>query len=51
MGEKIRKKDGKVTVAEMQGDETTASIGAQKEDELKKVGINLQSFKAKRPIG
>lgn len=50
MGEKIRKKDGKVTVAEMQGDETTASIGDKKEDELKKVGINLQSFKAKRPI-
>ena len=50
MGEKIRKKDGKITVAEMQGDETTASIGDKKEDELKKVGINLQSFKAKRPI-
>jgi hypothetical protein len=51
MGEKIRKKEIKPTVVEMQGDETTASIGAQKEDELKKVGINLQSFKAKRPIG
>jgi nicotinamide mononucleotide adenylyltransferase len=30
---------------EMQGDETTASIGDQKEDELKKVGINLSSFR------
>jgi hypothetical protein len=30
---------------EMQGDETTASIGDQKEDELKKVGINLTSFR------
>jgi hypothetical protein len=38
-------------VTELTGDETTASISAQKEDELKKVGINLQSFKAKRPIG
>jgi hypothetical protein len=27
------------------------SISDKKEDELKKVGINLQSFKAKRPIG
>ena len=51
MGEKIRKKDSKVTpVSEMQGDETTASIGAQKEDELKKQGINLSSFKSKRTI-
>lgn len=27
------------------------SIGDKKEDELKKVGINLKTFKAKRPIG
>jgi cytidyltransferase-like protein len=48
MGEKIRKKDSKVTpVSEMQGDETGASVGAQKEDELKKKGINLSSFKSK----
>ena len=40
----------KKPLEEMQGDETTASIGDKKEDELKKVGINLQSFKAKRPI-
>ena len=51
MGEKIRKKDSKVTpVAEMSGDETGASIGAQKEDELKKRGINLSSFKAKNVL-
>jgi len=35
---------------EMQGDETTASIGDQKENELKRKGINLSSFKAKRPV-
>jgi hypothetical protein len=51
MGEKIRKKDRVVTpVAEMQGDETTASIGAQKEDELKKIGINLSTFKSKNVL-
>ena len=43
--DKINKK-GKVSpIEEMQGDETTASIGDQKEDELKKVGINLSSFR------
>jgi hypothetical protein len=46
MGEKIKKKTGKASqVAEMTGDETTASIGDQKEDELKKKGISLTSFK------
>jgi hypothetical protein len=40
----------KKPLEEMQGDETTASIGDKKEDELKKQGINLQSFKAKRPV-
>jgi hypothetical protein len=50
-GEKIRKKTGKSSqVAEMQGDETTASISAQKEDELKKKGISLSSFKSKNVI-
>ena len=39
-------RNGKV-VSELTGDETTASIGDQKEDELKKKGISLQSFKAK----
>jgi hypothetical protein len=39
-------KNGKLKpFKEMQGDETTASIGDQKEDELKKVGINLTSFR------
>jgi cytidyltransferase-like protein len=51
MGEKIRKKDSKVTpVSEMQGDETGVSIGAKKEDELKKVGINLSTFKSKNVL-
>lgn len=36
---------------ELTGDETTMSIGAQKEDELKKVGINLKSFKSKQFVG
>jgi hypothetical protein len=31
----------------MGGDETTASIGDQKEDELKKQGISLSTFKKK----
>lgn len=47
MGEKNDKK-GKVTVVkELTGDETTASIGDQKEDELKKQGISLSTFKKK----
>ena len=47
MGEKNNKK-GKITVVrEMGGDETTASIGDQKEDELKKQGISLSTFKKK----
>jgi hypothetical protein len=40
----------KKPLEEMQGDETTVSIGDQKEDELKKKGINLSSFKSKRPV-
>lgn len=40
----------KKPLEEMQGDETGASIGDQKEDELKKKGINLSSFKSKRVI-
>jgi hypothetical protein len=51
MGEKIKKKTGKVSVTELTGDETTTSISAQKEDQLKKVGIDLKTFKSKRPIG
>lgn len=47
--EKINKK-GKITVTELTGDETTASIGAKKEDELKKAGISLASFKSRNTI-
>ena len=40
----------KKPLEEMQGDETGASIGDQKEDELKKKGINLSSFKSKKVV-
>jgi len=33
------------------GGEDVNSIASKKEDEMKKVGISLQTFKAKRPIG
>ena len=47
-----RRKGGKVVpFKELTGDTTTASIGAQREDELKKKGISLRTFRAKRPIG
>jgi hypothetical protein len=52
MGE-INDKNGKVNplkkkpVAEMGGDSTTASIGAQKQDELSKQGISLSTFRGK----
>jgi hypothetical protein len=53
MGEKLSKR-GKATqvmpVKEMTGDETGASIGDQKEDELKKKGISLLSFKKKNYV-
>lgn len=38
-------------IREMTGDETTASISDRVEDDLKKKGINLTSFRARRPIG
>jgi hypothetical protein len=44
-GDKYDKNGRLKPFKEMQGDETTASIGDQKEDELKKVGINLTSFR------
>ena len=48
MGERLSKK-GKATqvmpIKELTGDETGASIGDQKEDELKKKGVSLTSFK------
>jgi len=43
-------KSGKVVVAELTGDETTASIGDQKEDELKKKGIDLLSFRKRNYV-
>lgn len=49
-GEKIKKYTGKATqVRETIGDggEAINSISAKKEDDLKKVGVNLKSFKAK----
>jgi hypothetical protein len=40
----------KKPLEELTGDETTMSIGDQKEDELKKQGISLSSFKAKKTV-
>jgi nicotinamide mononucleotide adenylyltransferase len=40
----------KKPVDELTGDETTLSIGDQKEDELKKQGIRLSTFKSKKPV-
>jgi hypothetical protein len=54
MGEKNKKKTGKATqVSETigAGGEMATSMSDQKEDELKKQGISLKSWKAKRPIG
>ena len=48
---KMLKKPFEKPIKELTGDETTMSIGDKKEDELKKVGINLQSFKAKKFVG
>ena len=53
MGEKIRKKDGKVVVTNETigaGGEMATSMSDYNENDLKRKGINLQSFKAKRPI-
>ena len=55
MGEKLSKK-GKATqvvpksITELTGDTTTASIGDQKEDELKKKGISLTTFKKRNYV-
>jgi hypothetical protein len=40
----------KKPLEELTGDETGASIGAQKEDELKKNGISLTSFKKRNYV-
>ena len=45
--EKIDRKTGKA-VTELSGDETGASSGDQRANELQKQGISLQTFKAKR---
>jgi hypothetical protein len=50
-GKKYSRDPKKKTIKELTGDETTMSIGDQKEDELKKVGINLRTFKAKKFVG
>ena len=54
MGEKIKKKTGKASqVAETigAGGEMATSMSDQKENELRRNGISLSSFKAKRVIG
>lgn len=54
MGEKIKKKTGKASqVAETigAGGEMATSMSDQKENELRRKGISLSSFKAKRVIG
>ena len=49
-GKKYNRDPKKRTIKELTGDETTMSIGDKKEDELKKVGISLRTFKAKKFI-
>jgi hypothetical protein len=50
-GKKYSRDPKKRTIKELTGDETTMSIGDKKEDELKKVGINLRTFKARKFVG
>jgi hypothetical protein len=50
-GVKYNRDPKKKIIKELTGDETTMSTGDKKEDELKKVGINLSSFKAKKFVG
>jgi len=47
---KVNKLSEASVIKELTGDETGASIGDQKEGELKRVGINLKTFKAKKFI-
>ncbi len=47
----IRIKPLKKPLEELTGDETTMSIGDQKELELKRKGINLATFKARKFVG
>ena len=46
-----RTKTLKKPLEELTGDETGASIGDQKEGELKRVGISLNTFKSKKFVG
>ena len=46
----LRTKIVKKPLEELTGDETGASIGAQAEDELKKKGISLLSFKKRNYV-
>lgn len=53
-GEKIKKERGKASqVAETIGDggEMATSMSDQKEDELRRKGISIKTFRARRPIG
>jgi hypothetical protein len=47
---KVNKLSETSVIKELTGDETGASIGDQKEGELKRVDINLKTFKAKKFI-
>jgi hypothetical protein len=47
-GENMSRPSNKDKIEELTGDETTASISAQKDDELKKKGISLSTFKSKK---
>lgn len=47
----LKVKQIKKPLEELTGDETTASISTQVEDGLKKKGMDLKTFRSKRPIG
>jgi len=49
--ERITRFKGKASVTELSGDENAVSIPDQKEDELRKQGITLSSFKSKNSFG
>jgi hypothetical protein len=53
MGEKIKKKSHKVTTVEAigAGGEDATSMSDYNENDLRRKGIDLKTFKAKRPIG
>lgn len=49
--DKKNKKEYESNINELSGDESTASISSQKEDELKKKNITLSTFKSNKAIG